>query len=278
MGDREWPAPGYDEDRTSVIRTHLESLERLAHDLDQVTLVVSGIPDVEKVAMLIQPWAPSRLRGACVHVMFRPNLGMSYGAFSDAFTQFRDDFDHFIFTEDDYLFTQDHFDARMQFALDGNVKGNGFICGASYKAAPDPFDHAAVFIGMASTEALAAASKHGYPAMGRLFYDETSPIPRCGFHGQKGMSKSIIDAGYTIDDWLTAYSTAYWDSEHGIVRWFSRDREHPEYGPQIARGDLTRPSFVVPVQALGRTVRVSDGHEWHEGTISSAGVFTKAAR
>lgn len=277
MGDRMNPAPGYARDRTSLLRTHLQSLGNIHHNLDQVTLVVSGKPGTEEMAFLSQ--LPHWIRGqgtkTKLRVRIRPNVGMSYGAFSEAFDEWRDAFTHFIFTEDDYLFTRDHFEKIMLEELTARPTC-GFLCGASYVAAPDTFRHAAVFIGMAPTMALAIAAEL---AGGHLPFDSKSPVPVCGFHGQKGMSEAIVNAGYTIDDWLCRWSTAYWDSEHSIVRWFSRDPLRPEDDPQGVRGDMTRPTFVVPAQALGGTgVKLSDGHEWHHGLITRTGEFLEAGQ
>jgi len=263
MGDRIRPAPCYDLDRTAVLRTHLDSLAWLKHDLSQITLVVSGQVSEDDEAFLAG--LPTHLREAKLIVQRRDNTGMSYGAFSDAFAMWGAKFTHFIFTEDDYCFTQDHFDRWLCDEIE-RMPSCGFLCGGSWVAGPETWPHAAIFLGIARSDALAkAAAISG----GALFYDRESPVPVSGFYGQKGMSKAIIDTGYSIENWLMSWATAYWDSEGGIVRWFSHEDNHSPQG----QANLSRASFVIPVQAIGTPVRVSDGVEWHDGYISNTGRF-----
>lgn len=270
FGARHHADPRYESDPTVLVAAHLASLGHLLHSLRRVTVVVSG--ETTRAVDAYLSALPPSIGGADLAILRRPNVGMSYGAFSDGFVQTCGEFTHYIFTEDDYLFTQPSFDSELVGELNRR-DGCGMLCGAAYRTLHDTMPHAAVFIAIARTEALAAAAlRYG----GVLPHDRQSARPEAGFYGQKAMSFSIQEVGYGLEDWLDRWSTAYWDSAERIARWFGRREGEPD--PQRSRGDFDKPAFVVPFQAVGQRVRISDGQSWHAGVIGEDGSCVLEAR
>ncbi|MDD5007576.1 MAG: hypothetical protein PHC68_04125 [Syntrophorhabdaceae bacterium] len=243
----------YSQNRLFFLETHLRSLEMLKHSLDQITIVVSG-EDVSREL-------PILIKNTTVKTIRRANVGMSYGALSHAF-EFYPDFDSYIFMEDDYIFTQDNFDTHLRSELEKNPK-IGYLCGAEY-------GHAAVSVGIFRGEALRKIrDKHGVVPLGT-----DKDAYRAGYIGQVSQSAAVFEAGYELSDWLKTYSTVYWQSDPGIARWFNREQEDPS-DPRWVRGNMTKPALVVPIQALEKRTKISDGHEWWYGDIQHNGTVEK---
>jgi hypothetical protein len=269
--DRPHPDPRYQADPSFFLRQHIQSLERLQHSLAQITVICSG----DDPTGFVRTLDGARIGGAPVKTLMRPNLGMSYGAWSDAFELDRGQHSTYLLNEDDYVFTQDHFDETLTQILlpDENV---GMVCGCVYKAPRQPEvwdDHAAVFIALCRANALSLARANAFSPTPRLPYHTPDASSVGGAFGQKAFSFAIIDAGFELRDWMPTWATAYWDSAPARVRWFMR----PPSGigdPRSFKSDLAVPSFVVPLQAMDRgEVHVSDGHGWHRGALSWSGHF-----
>lgn len=280
MGERQ----GALDDHPSIyLPEHIESLDRLAHDLAQITIVVSG----DSLPAVMQK-LPKKIRSTPVTVLHRPNAGLSYGAFSDTFDWYGGAFSHYLFTEDDYIFTQDLFDRFLLRALDAQNIHNrcGMICGAAYKMHHEvrklsPHKHAAVSIGLSSSEALLAATEER-----PLPYSRSTALISDGFIGQTEQSYALIEAGWPVEDWLAQFSCAYWESALRSIRWFSRSKEpgcrscglvHQgacDDPPSLPApyGDFDLPSLVIPIQALHMdAIQVTDGRSWRTGTVDRSG-------
>lgn len=274
MGPRCNEDPRYTADRAFFMKEHVASLERLKHELGQITIVCSGGDPTGYLATL-----PKTLGGAPVEIIHRENVGLSYGGYSDAFERYRSAFSHYIFNEDDYVFTHPRFDGLLLEEL-SKRPGCGMLCGTAIgipRSEPQT-RHAAVFIGICPTAALTKARTNVFSSIERLPHGENAANSAIaermgdGYFGQKAVSFAIETAGYDIEDWLLRWSTAYWNSEPGIVRWFNRSEECAN--PLCLLGDLSKPSLVVPIQALDVPVRLSDSSVWHYGTLDRCGVWT----
>lgn len=268
LGDRRNSDTRYDVDRSFFLRKHIESLFRLKHSLSQITIVCSGGDPTGFCASL-----PSAINKTKIEVVTRPNTGMSYGAWSDTFEQYRSKFSHYILTEDDYLFTHDNFDSLL---LERMHPKCGMRGGAVYKIHDEPMPHMAVFIGMCASAAMEAARVNSYSSIQRLPYDDSSSSVAAGFFGQTRMSYAFIDAGYNIKDWLDTWPSAYWDSVPQRVAWFGRG-SHGNQDPLTASGDLSKRSFIVPIQAIEKEVLVWDrGSNLFCGSVDVDGRFVKS--
>ena len=265
LGARLNADPRYEADRLFFLKQHFASLARLPHALDLIVVSLSGeakdrdahVGEIREAAAQI---------GVQCEVFGRDNIGMSYGAFSDAVVRYGSSFTHYIFMEDDYVFTQPHFDTLLLEEMEYREKC-GYLCGASYRVSIDIHKHAAVSLGMLRQDAMvqAAALRGGQMPFGR----EPNAY-RAGFYGQKDQSFALAEAGWDVGDWLMRWSTAYWDSAPGIVRWFGREGD-PVCDPQTRKGDFTIPTLVVPIQAVDKRVKISNGHEWTTGVLQFDG-------
>lgn len=274
LGDRRNPDPRYDADRAFFLREHIASLSRLKHSLSQITIVCSGGDPTGFCESLL---SPTTIGTARVKVIMRPNTGMSYGAWSDAFEAYRSDFSHYILTEDDYLFTHDDFDALLLERMKRVGPECGMYGGTVYKIHTEKLPHMAVCIGMCPSVVLEKARNNQYSNVARLPYDDESSSVAAGFFGQTRMSYAIIDAGYKLHDWLDTWSSAFWDSVPQRVAWFGRGPNGNE-DPLLAVGDLMRRSFIAPIQAIGKKVLVWDrGERLLRGSVGYDGSFVESA-
>lgn len=261
LGPRAHIDPIYQLDPWHYLRQHISSLLRLNHNLSQITIVMNA--DASTPA---PGWLPSKIQGAPVVYLQRSNVGMSYGAFAYAFNVYGKAFSHYILTEDDYLFTQDDFDEKLLSML-ADVPTCGLLCGAVYDY-KDFGPTAAVMVGIAPAKALERTAEING---GELPSDKGNAGYDAGYFGQTQIGPAILRAGYGLCDWLHMYSTAF-RSDHGtrlIVRWFGR--AFPGAAPDSCEGDLRKPSFIVPVQVLGKFTDINDNTKIRQGKIHQDG-------
>ncbi len=264
FGARQGASSVFDTDRLFYVRKHIDSLERLSHKLSQITVVCSGADPGVALS--------HKIKDTKIVYIVRPNIGMSYGAYSDVFERYRKEFSHYIFTEDDYLFTHDNFDDLL--IEEYNRRQCGMLCGYALHGAVDlqpggvTKNHASVAIMIAGSDVLDKARVNVYCPEVRLPYKNQSDM-FAGYFGQKALSWAVVDTGATLVDWNERWATAYWNSEPGIVRWYGCMPTEPWFG------ELDNRSLVVPVQALGRQSKVSDGKNWHTGVVDEHGVFAE---
>jgi hypothetical protein len=254
FGPRGHLDPTYNSDPACYLREHLASLERLPHRLSQITIVVAG--DSGPLAAVN---VPRKIQDANVDVMLRENVGFSYGSFSEAFDRrdrYEQEFSHFIFNEDDYIFTHDNFDDLLLDELESRT-GCGMLCGAAWQhVVGDTRNVAAISVSIASTQVLeqATAKRNGHLPYRR----EPGYFP--AYDSQIDFGFCIQDAGYSVQDWLSKWASAY-RMGHGIdvrIRWFSRPGT-THTNVYLCPADTSMRAFVVPVQCLGKEVVVDDG-------------------
>jgi hypothetical protein len=192
-GARRVSDPRYWEDAAFYLRHHLKYLEDVPHNLSQITVCVPHNPE-EPAAFrqLLFDYYRKKAGGATIEILERPNVGLSYGSFSDAYARYRQQFDYYIFMEDDYKFCQPHFDIIMKELMAPTC---GFICGYMHYA------HAGVYLGMVRS----SACEKIYERHGRLPYcDDTEILPpdlRYRANEQQGQiaqSRAFMEAGYEL--------------------------------------------------------------------------------
>src|SRR5512147_2935470 len=122
LGARQRQNPRQQRDKFYYLKRHLDQLNRLRHNLDEILLVLSinQQTDIELFPQFAKEHGLSTL--------IRQNLGYSYGAWSDAFAHYGDRFDRYIFMEDDYLPIPDAFDSKLHELLDIYPRC-GYLCG-----------------------------------------------------------------------------------------------------------------------------------------------------
>ncbi len=150
------------QDRAWFLKKQVEQLSKLKHNLTQITFV---IPEYKAEPLSFSDYVkvlPTHIGTAEVVVYRRPNVGMSYGSFSDVYNHYGDEFDYYFFLEDDYFFVENNFDKTFIEEMESR-KDCGYLCmhmgngGGVYKM------HAAVPMGCISSKALSIVrSRHGY--------------------------------------------------------------------------------------------------------------------
>lgn len=148
-GIRRYMYPESIGDRTFYIRKQVQQLTKLSHNLDQITFVIPHNKlEFDDFTSYIDD-LPEQIGTAKVVVHRRPNIGMSYGGFSEVFGKYRNEFDYFLFLEDDYFFVQDHFDLILEAEI--KLKKTGFVCMLAGNGGGVYEWHAAVPMGIIST-------------------------------------------------------------------------------------------------------------------------------
>ena len=137
----------YDEDRAYYIKRQIKCLEKLKHDLDQITFVIPDNPEEPRKFTAFLKEIPRRIGTALVKVIKRENFGQSYGSYSHVYGRYRDRFDYYIFIEDDYLFVVDNFDQELVVNYVG-MQNCGFLCSLVFEDIHTPDIHAGVANGI----------------------------------------------------------------------------------------------------------------------------------
>ena len=97
-------------DDTYFLNKHLISLKNRSHELKQITISIAHNPEESPRFKRYIDNLAKEIAGVPVKIIRRPNDGLSYGAFVDAFYLYGSHFDHYIFVEDDYVFCKNDFD------------------------------------------------------------------------------------------------------------------------------------------------------------------------
>lgn len=141
----------YDADRAYYLKEHLGQLEKLKHNIDQITIVVADNNEGKRPEF--DEYIDS-IRGKYV-VVERKNGGQSYGSWSHAYDLYRDKFDYYIFVEDDYVFMLDDFDSLLVENFESK-ENCGYLCSmvSDYAHKFNALKHASISNGICSAEAL----------------------------------------------------------------------------------------------------------------------------
>jgi hypothetical protein len=216
----------YEDNKIWCIERHIEMLKRRKHDLSQIMLMVSHNPEEPEYYRRFLNELPTKIQSARVGVWDRPNEGISYGSFANAYEICRDSFDYYIFVEDDYCFPLDNFDRKLV-ELYESKKPAGYMSGLFRN------NHSSLPHGIAHSSVLEGVYKH----CGGLPY--TSPQTELlgdkgyGDYNQLAFSMGFSFAGFPLYDVLSDYCAAYLD---------------PAGEPITTFGNPIKPLIMCPVQ------------------------------
>lgn len=230
MGSRRTEHAPNTADRSSFLRAHVHALERLAHSLGQVTVVLNQGGDLGA-----QTFARglTRISGVPVKVLVRPNTGFSYAGWNLAHETFGNDFTHHIVVEDDYIPFQDNFDTTL---VDLAECRNAYVCGLA--------------IGGGT---LAGISNGIIPE--RLWKNVRFPTleGKRGARCQTIWSRAFYDSGYPIREYLDSHSSPFWER---TLQWYGHPSLPPMFVPVQVLG------YPTPLVATVRETKIqfnSDG-------------------
>jgi hypothetical protein len=245
----------YINDRHIFIQKHLERLSQLKHSIDQITMVINHNPDEPKCFRDFINALPTHMGTTKIEILDRPNIGYSYGAYSDAFNKYRD-FKYYMLMEDDYTFTIDDFDSILLSKLESDPKygfASFWLCKSTKremleridkldvkdkkptidtinKFFPDKFVYPRIMVGLVRNEVLTAI----WNEFNELPYSRGNTHSECKIEGQFGLPAAMQKVGWKIIDVNCDYRVA----------------AYSPVGETIKNGPQDKPLILVPVQSL----------------------------
>lgn len=241
--------PGYD--ATKIIRGHFEQLDSLATVSETILVVPDNtVPNAEGYDEAIEEIVDGN---PGIRLLRRPNVGLSYGSFSDAFHRYRKEFDYWIFYEDDYYPVGDEFDrtwaelyerARRETEADPEEElPLGFLCGwisHHYGGL-----HAGVSNGVTSTDVLEKIWAR-FGALPNYHKNHVGDWTDEWFNSQVGFSKGFTKTGHTIQDVIRyGYRTPFYNSR----------KKELVYTGQAPDMVTSRPELFFPGQVWERRIK-----------------------
>lgn len=211
-GPRRVNDPRYNADRTYYLRKHVKILTKLDHNLAQISIMVPHNHHESSEYRKLLTNIPKKIQKANVVIVDRPNVGMSYGSFSDAYKKNRTKFDYYFYVEDDYCFMQDYFDEKHIHFLDTHPDC-GYICGFAGPYGGMPY-HASISVGMMSTTALEKI----WASNGEIPHGKENDYRNAEEYGQVGASRYLIANGFSVLDWRGIYKIGYRNTDM-TVNW-----------------------------------------------------------
>ena len=113
LGDRRNKITVYENDKLCYLKKHIEYLSIIPHNLSKIVFNFNLREEDFHYISEIWKITPKRLGTADVSLSIRPNKGMSYGAWNDAFKKYKTEYDYYIFNEDDYFFIEPNWDQYL---------------------------------------------------------------------------------------------------------------------------------------------------------------------
>lgn len=215
----------YVNDRSVFIETHINSLFKYENAVDHITIVINDNPEEPKEFRNYINSLPSKLNGKTIEIIRRPNVGYSYGCYSDVFAKYRLQFDNYILMEDDYCYAIDNFDRIMfdkayankkvgfvsfwnakgtrseMLARTKEMKNKDKMIKAINKYFPDKFVFPRVAVGFVKAKML----EDIFTAYGTLPYATSTNHGECKIEGQFGLSVAGQKFGWTVHDLVPEY-------------------------------------------------------------------------
>lgn len=218
-GPRRAIDPRAAENPNFYLRTQVEYLSRVPNSLSRIVFVEN-----------INPWGkgaeppPLHIAGVPTDYITRPNIGISYGAFSQGWEKYRGQYDTFFFCEDDYVFVHPYWDMIMGEWLQ-NVPQCGALCGLVCTDDMTHTPHPGIAI-WASPNHVLEKIKEGRG--GLPFHDSLPDRPVDYFKhemlGQIELGKAVRDAGYEVHDVTSQFVVPFHDVQNKIRLYGERNK------------------------------------------------------
>jgi hypothetical protein len=213
-GPRRLLDPRAEKDPGFYVKTHLRQLRKLERNIDKIVIAYSG-PHPVQLMHYIADTPPCR-HEAPLEILARPNVGMSYGAWSEAFDEYPD-YDYYFLVEDDYFPMMPGFDRVLISMLEADEKC-AYVCGLNSRHMKDPVwqqikPFAAIPQGCVKGEALRAIVKeHGHLPYSKVSIKSGSRLEYVQVEQEQiRFGVYLTDLGYKIIDWTDRYSSPYID-------------------------------------------------------------------
>ncbi len=193
------------------IQLHLDLINKLENNIDQVTLVSPPYPGQQNIGFektLKRLDGITLDGGAKVVVLKRTtNDHMSYGSWSDAYGAYRQEFDYYIFMEDDYIPARPNFDTILVDILE--AKQCHYLCmlvsssQCTSVITKKSFPHAGVTVGICKSTAMEVIWERFGSLLSNDFEDWY-------WHNQMNFSYPYTYCGFSIADFADQYAVPFW--------------------------------------------------------------------
>ena len=222
-GPRRCMDPRAVDDRAIYLKLQTHSLENVPHSLDAIYFVDSAVP--APTPYEYYNYFHFKLPGN-IEPLTRPNIGLSYGAFSDAYETFPDH-DYYFFLEDDYIFTEPNWDSKMIEIMEKAEKddkvetppGRSVGCVTALIQGGPTHEHPPH--GAISTCVFRGACLHQiFDKRGRLPHADTADYLDSEIKGQVALFDAIqSDTSYRMIDFQNHYRVPYYNAD-SQTEWF----------------------------------------------------------
>lgn len=204
FGDRRNPCKKYEEDRLILLKTQIDMLTKINHNLSKIVFYFNIDETDFGLMNTVIKMVPNSIQNSSLDIRFRNNKngGYSYGSFSDAFTEYKEKFDYFIFLEDDYFIIENYFDSIL-IDIYHSYKNCGYLCSlktGTFSEGEHIDTHAANSFGIASKNNLQLV----FDKFGRLPYKDGNSYS-INEHSQILFSNAFIQVGLEIYDLRNYY-------------------------------------------------------------------------
>lgn len=195
------------DDTINLINYQIEMEKKYPPGVDRDLIIVNSDVGSEKGNSFIDSLNNREINNGKIISFSRKNVGLSYGAYSDAFLKFRENYDFFLFIEDDLITAKKNY-LEIGYEKWKQTKDCGFVAfyGLSRvkkswwkKADLNKFNSISAYsgCGLASTEVLnKIVNKDGFLPHNYKNIDHEDSIA----YGELGLSKSIINLGYKLTE------------------------------------------------------------------------------
>jgi hypothetical protein len=191
-------------------KKQIDSLLKLKNSITQITICVAENPSEPKpFTKYLNSLQDLPLP---IFIYRRPNIGLSYGAYSDTYNKFKDSFDYYLFIEDDYFFIEDNFDQTL-INMFNKEKNCGYVCGYISRAYGKEWMGNSV--GLTSSKVLATIYKkygmlpHDKSCQGNSYTEES---------GQVSFSDGFVNSNFSLRDITDKYKILHYYWQHKQVR------------------------------------------------------------
>ena len=195
------------------IKRQVESLRFLNHNLHTIIFVINK--DGDGLYEKAKDFIPNEIKGSKVEILYRDNIGLSYGAYNFVYEKYREKFEYYIFIEDDYIFVQHNFDRHMT-RMFQDISNCGYLCGRTGEVIGGGRTsfHGSISSGIASSRVL----ENVYQREGMLPYDDED-----GVIGQVLFTQSFWRNGFVLSGFGDKYGVIYNVADGGF-KYFDCDK------------------------------------------------------
>jgi hypothetical protein len=214
--------PEFIKDRSTYIRTTINQLTHLRHDLDQITIMLPHNDERSPELFRYLHELPEGIKNTRLVVRECPNGGYSYKPLIRAWMEWPD-FDYYIFVEDDYAPVKHNFDSTLIKIMNEEMCDYLASCVVKDMYGMEPHCHPSIANGVIRRDCFEDVCEKVYtdPGFAQVVFG-------IAFHRKR----------YRIADYRHLYSSPYWSGDG--VNW---------------NDPTTRDEIIVPWQVLSHPLK-----------------------